>query len=301
MLRKPLRRGACLLLLCLIGCMMLSVCAAAVGGATSYPARVEKYPTAFPDRTAASYPTIAVYTDTGKTIRGRLLGDTTYVAVRDMAEAYGATVSYHADTRCATVTLKGLTMTVTDGGYVIYANGRTLFTECPAVILSDGKLYAPIRPMAKAFGVSVIWNAATRSVSLRGPVRPLLRAEDYYRADDVYWLSRIISAESRGEPLLGQIAVGSVVLNRKSSRDYPSTVYGVIFDRRGGIQFTPAANGTVYGTPHPDSVLAAKICLEGYTVSDKVLFFLEPSKSTSSWVPRNRTYLFSIGHHDFYA
>lgn len=301
MLHKPLKRGACLLLLCLIGCMLLSVSATALSGATSHLTRVEKHPTAFPDRTAASYPAIAVYTDTGKTIRGRLLGDTTYVAVRDMAEAYGAAVSYRADTRCATVTFKDLTMSVTDGGYVIYANGRPLFTECPAVILSDGKLYAPIRPMAKAFGVSVAWNGASRTVSLRGPVRPLLPAEDFYREDEVYWLSRIISAESRGEPLLGQIAVGSVVLNRKNSRDYPATIYGVIFDRRGGVQFTPAQNGTVYATPHPDSVLAAKICLEGYTVSDKVLFFLEPSKSTSSWVPRNRTYVFSIGHHDFYA
>lgn len=301
MLHKPLRRGACLLLLCLVGCMILSVSAAAITGLTSYTERQELHPTAFPDRTLTAYPAVGITTEGGTVLRGRLLADTTYVALRDIADAYGVHVSYRADTRTATLTASGLSMTVTDGAYVAYANGRALFAPTPCVILSDGRLYAPIRTVAKAFGLGVRWNASTRSVTLTGRLQPLLSADKFYRADEVLWLSRIISAESRGEPLLGQIAVGCVVLNRTRHAAFPNTIYGVIFDRKNGTQFTPAAIGTVYQAPHASSVLAAKICLEGYTVSEEVLFFLEPSKSTSSWVPRNRTYLFSIGHHDFYA
>ena len=40
-----------------------------------------------------------------------------------------------------------------------------------------------------------------------------------------------------GEPMKGKIAVGNVVLNRVRSSAYPNTIYGVIFDKRFGIQF----------------------------------------------------------------
>ena len=84
-----------------------------------------------------------------------------------------------------------------------------------------------------------------------------------YSEEDLYWLARIISAESRGEPLEGQIAVGNVVLNRVDSDNYPDTIKEVIFDRNHGVQFEPVENGTVYDDPTPTSVLAAKLALEG--------------------------------------
>ena len=90
-----------------------------------------------------------------------------------------------------------------------------------------------------------------------GAYSPLAPASKFYRPDEVLWLSRIIIAESRGESLLGQIAVGNVVLNRVKSRDFPNTIYGVIFDRKYGVQFTPVANGTIYNTPGYTETLAA--------------------------------------------
>ena len=199
------------------------------------------------------------------------------------------------------MTDEGLTMLVRDGGHVVYANGRALYTLTPAVVMSDGRMYLPIRTAARVMGVSVGWDNDTRSVSLEGEESYLLPAEQYYNKDSLYWLSRIISAESRGEPLLGQIAVGNVVLNRMRSPLYPSTIYGVIFDRRYGVQFSPVKDGSIYKTPYATSVTAAKICLEGYSVSGEILFFLEPRISVSLWVPNNRPYRFTIGHHDFYA
>jgi N-acetylmuramoyl-L-alanine amidase len=113
----------------------------------------------------------------------------------------------------------------------------------------------------------------------------------------VYWLSRIISAESKGEPLRGQLAVGNVVLNRVRHRSYPNTIYGVIFER---WQFTPAMNGTIYESPSWLSTIAAKMCLEGYSISNEILFFCNPRTSESSWVVNNRPYAFTLGRHAFY-
>ncbi len=228
-----------------------------------------------------------------------LINDTTYLPLRAAMTMAGASVGFDASTRTAYVKRQGLEMSVSDGGYVVYANGRPLMTSTPAVILSDGKMYIPIRTLAKALGLSVEWIPPA-AVKLTGSVKPLASASQYYDSDELYWLSRIISAESRGESLIGQIAVGNIVLNRVASRDYPNTIYGVIFDRKYGVQFSPVKDGSIYKTPTSSAVTAAKICLEGVSVSDKILFFLNPSASSSSWIVRNRKYAFTIGNHYFF-
>jgi N-acetylmuramoyl-L-alanine amidase len=109
-------------------------------------------------------------------------------------------------------------------------------------------------------------------------------AENHYNADELYWLSRIIEAEAGGELLEGKIAVGNVVLNRVADKRYPNSIYGVIFDFKNGIQFTPAYTGTIYNKPSQDSIIAAKMCLEGYEIVPGVLFFFNPRIATS--IPR---------------
>ena len=228
-----------------------------------------------------------------------LINETTYIPLRAAVTLAGAQVTYDPATRVATVVTEGLNMEVSDGAYVTMANGRALLSSTPSVILDDGKMYIPIRILAKALGLEVVWDPKG-AVDLSGRVKPLKNAEEYYRSDELYWLSRIISAESRGEPLLGQIAVGNVVRNRVAHKDYPNTIYGVIFDRKYGVQFSPVQNGSIYMTPTYSSVIAAKICREGVSVSDKLLFFMEPRASTSGWIAENRPYAFTIGNHYFF-
>lgn len=231
-----------------------------------------------------------------------LINDTTYVTLRSFSDALtSAEISYNAWQRQADVVAQGLLLTATDGAYVVEANGRPLFAMTPVVIMSNGKMYVPIRTLAKAYGVSVLWEDSTRTVNIRGAFSPLESADTYYNADELYWLSRIINAESRGEPMLGQIAVGNVVLNRVRHRDYPATIYGVIFDRKHGVQFSPVLDGSIYRSPTYSSTLSAKIVLEGFTLSDDALFFLAPKIAQSNWIVNNRTYLFTVGNHDFYA
>lgn len=232
-------------------------------------------------------------------VQGFVSGGVYYIPFRAAANALGMTYTYNSATKTATMKGNGLTLIATDGCYSIYGNDRSLFSSSPAVIMNDGRMYVPIDAFAKAVGLGV--NKGASSVSLNGNVKALTPASSFYRDDEVLWLARIIHAESSGESLLGKIAVGNVVLNRVRSSSYPNTIYGVIFDRKYGVQFSPVLNGTIYNTPSYESTLAAKICLEGFDISEGVLFFLHPEISSSSWIPNTRQYLFSIGAHDFYS
>ena len=162
-----------------------------------------------------------------------------------------------------------------------------------------GVLCAPIEPLLSAAGLRsteivgneiCIWGVATYP-----------EADEIYSYEDLYWLSRIISAEARGEPFVGQLAVGTVVINRTRSSYYPDTIYKVIFDKVGGTQFTPASTGSVYREPTESSVIAAKLCLEGFSLDDGILFFFNSSIASGSWITANREYTMTVGQHDFYS
>jgi len=252
-------------------------------------------------RIVSTYPSRAVYYNS--TLIGniaKVINGVPYVAIRAFVEGIGAAkVTYSSASRTITLTGNGHNVSVSDGAYALYADGRVLFSASPSVILSDGRMYVPASVLARALSLSAV--ADTGAVRMSGTARPITPGAKYYADDAVYWLSRIISAESKGESLIGQIAVGNVVLNRVRSADFPNTIYSVIFDRKYGVQFSPISNGTIYDTPTATSILAAKICLDGFTVSGDVLYFLRPSASTSSWIVRTRPYKFTIGNHYFFA
>ena len=259
-----------------------------------------KYFISVKDKNVANYHGVELYLGSDKVKENAyLIQDTTYVPLRTVSTLAGAGVAFDDKSRTAFVTMSGFSMTVSEGAYIIMVNERPIMSNAPALILSDNKMYVPVRSIAKALSLGVKWDPARR-VILSGKPTPIIHADKYYNADDLYWLSRIISAESRGEELLGQVAVGNVVLNRMRHKDYPNTIWGVIFDKKYGVQFSPVSNGSIYAAPSYNSILAAKICLEGVSVSEKILFFMEPNKSTSSWIYENRPYAFSIGNHYFF-
>ena len=243
-------------------------------------------------------PTVTVGNKT-LSVNGIIIGGVVYIPFRQAASAIaGSTYSYDSSTKTSTMKANGLEITAGNGCYVTYANGSALFSTTPNVIMSDGRMYIPVTIFAKAVGMKV--DATTSKITLSGSYKPLLSADKFYREDEVFWLARIIHAESRGEALIGQIAVGNVVLNRVKSAYYPNTIYGVIFDRKYGVQFSPVLDGSIYNTPGYSATLAAKICLEGYDVSEGAFFFLNTALATSSWIPKTREYAFTIGNHDFY-
>ena len=227
--------------------------------------------------------------------------NTTYVGIRKFSTTMypDAKVTYSSSTRTLTVKTNNLTLECKDGSNYIIANGRYLYTEAP-IYMRSGTMYAPVLLLAKAFDAKISWDSALHGFRITRGSGGIMSGARFYREDEVYWLSRIIYAESGAEPMRGKIAVGNVILNRVRSSAYPNTIYGVIFDKRYGIQFSPTANGTIYKTPNAESIAAAKICLEGYTVSDKIIYFVNPVKAPGSWVSKNRPFFAKIGNHSFY-
>lgn len=225
----------------------------------------------------------------------------TYVGIRQFSVKLGASsVSWDNKTRTATVVAPSLTVKAQSGTSYMEANGRYLWLE-KGIIIKDGTMYVPIRAICKAFGYSVEWIGETREVLVNKSGAPIEGGSSYYDSESVLWLSRIIHAEAKGESLLGKIAVGNVVLNRKESSLFPNTIYGVIFDRQNGVQFTPTVNGAIYNTPGADSVIAAKLCLEGASILPDALFFVNVKTATNSWVSDNRECITVIGNHSFFA
>lgn len=248
------------------------------------------------------YENIPLYLDGKEIINGEalLIDSITYVPLRRLAESSkDCKITYNENTKTATVTYGGTTISATTGKRYISVNGR-YFYGIGAVKNVNGSLYVPIRPLARALELEVKWNAQTRSVNLTKASWTIVDAENYYNSDELYWLSRIIEAEAGGEILEGKIAVGNVVLNRVADKRYPNSIYGVIFDFKNGIQFTPAYTGTIYNKPSQESIIAAKICLEGYEIVPGVLFFFNPRIATSNWISKNRPFAARIGQHDFY-
>lgn len=221
---------------------------------------------------------------------------TTYVSLRSVTEALDADarVSWEGDR--AVVRSDGVELSAVPGRQWLTSNGKCFYLS-GGVRLSEGRTLVPIRALAAAFGAEVTWDEGSNRILVDTVGEPPA-AE--YEADALYWLSRIISAESRGESLRGQIAVGNVVLNRVAHRDFPDTIYGVIFDDRWGGQFEPVRNGTVYEAPTEESVAAAKLCLEGVSAVGESLYFLDPAKAGNLWTVHNRPYFTTIGVHDFY-
>ena len=168
-------------------------------------------------------------------------------------------------------------------------------TACPgAVSLRNGRTYVPLRSLCEALGLSVQWDG-----DLGGAAVHSGRSRSY-DAQDLYWLSRVISAESRGESLEGQIAVGNVVLNRVRSAEFPDSIQGVVFDSKDGVQFEPVSNGSIYDAPTARAVLAAKAALAGTDIVGNCLYFYAPALSQGTWIKNNRTYYTTIGCHRFY-
>ena len=229
-----------------------------------------------------------------------IINSVTYVPLRNFCNLLASCeFSWDGKTGTATVKTEDLTLTVQNNALYIIANGHYFYTV-ERVINLNGHMYVPIRPLARAVAVELSWNASARRVELTATGDKRAVSPAAYNADDLYWLSRIISAEAKGESLKGQIAVGNVVLNRVRHASYPNTIYGVIFDRKYGTQFSPVSFGTIYQTPTESSVIAAKICLEGYSLSNTALFFVNPRIATNNWIQKNRPYAFTIGNHDFY-
>lgn len=229
-----------------------------------------------------------------------VLDRTTYVCYWPIVKAMYPDAAATWENDRAVVRAEGLELSIQLGSNYLVANGRYLYFE-DGVKVEGSSIMVPVRTLAQALGAVVTWDPSTGTVALQSGTGPIQSGESYYKADGgdtLYWLAQIINAESGNQPLAGKIAVGNVVLNRVNSPMFPSTVYNVVFQRN---QFTPVANGSIYLEPNEESVIAAKLCLDGANTAGTALYFVNPRSSPNSWASRNRPYVATIGAHAFFG
>ena len=108
-------------------------------------------------------------------------------------------------------------------------------------------------------------------------------------------LARLISAEARGEPYSGQVAVGAVVLNRIKHQSFPNTLSGVIYQSGA---FTCISDGQFNQPVAESAYRAARDALNGVDPSGGAIYYFNPSTATSSWI-WSRPLITVIGKHRF--
>ena len=243
---------------------------------------------------AAAARTVPVTVD-GVTViaEAHLENGVTSVPLRTLLDAIGGwNIYWDRSSRAAVAHNDSTTIIAKPGEYEITVDGDTRATTC-AVYIENGRTYVPLRVLGNSLGWAVEWDRAL------GGAAVTTESSDWTE-EDLYWLSRVISAESRGESLTGQMAVGNVVLNRMASDKFPNTIKGVVFDRKHGTQFEPVDNGTIYNTPTRSSVAAAKAVLAGQRVVGDCLYFYAPALSNGTWIMKNRPFYTAIGCHRFF-
>ena len=108
-------------------------------------------------------------------------------------------------------------------------------------------------------------------------------------------LARIISAEARGEPYMGQVAVGAVILNRIEHPSFPDTMSGVIYQKGA---FSCLDDGQFYEPVSESAYKAATDALNGLDPSGGAIYYYNPKKATSKWI-FSRPVITTIGNHRF--
>ena len=108
-------------------------------------------------------------------------------------------------------------------------------------------------------------------------------------------LARIISAEARGEPYAGQVAVGAVILNRIEHPSFPDTLAGVIYQDGA---FTAIVDGQ-FDEPVSDSAYnAARDALNGWDPTGGCIYYYNPKKTSNAYM-HSRPTVTVIGDHRF--
>ncbi|MBQ8532205.1 MAG: spore cortex-lytic enzyme [Clostridia bacterium] len=116
-----------------------------------------------------------------------------------------------------------------------------------------------------------------------------------YSSADYELLARIISAEARGEPYSGQVAVGAVVLNRIEHPSFPDTLSGVVYQKGA---FSCIDDGQFYEPIADSAYRAASDAINGLDPSGGAIYYYNPQKATSKWI-FSRPIITTIGQHRF--
>ncbi len=155
------------------------------------------------------------------------------------------------------------------------------------------KTEAAVKAYQRDYGLTVDGIAGTNTLASLGISQSSSGAKDA----DVTLLARLISAEARGEPYIGQVAVGAVVLNRMKHPSFPSSLSGVIYQPGA---FSCLYDGQFYEPVADSAYKAARDALNGWDPSGGAIYYFNPATATSKWI-WSRPLIVTIGKHRFCA
>lgn len=156
------------------------------------------------------------------------------------------------------------------------------------------KTESAVKYFQRTNGLAVDGLAGDKTLAAMGIYE---RQSTSQNSGDVYLLARLISAEARGEPYVGQVAVGAVVMNRIRHPSFPNTLSGVIYQSGA---FSCLSDGQ-FDQPISDSAYrAAREALSGSDPTGGAIYYFNPATATSSWI-WSRPLLLVIGKHRFCA
>jgi len=152
---------------------------------------------------------------------------------------------------------------------------------------------AAVKKFQRAKGLTVDGICGTQTLSALGISVGNISADSSTRA----LLARLISAEARGEPYVGQVAVGAVVLNRVAHPSFPNSISGVIYQSGA---FSCIYDGQFNQPVAESAYRAADDALNGWDPTGGAIYYFNPETATSAWI-WSRPLILTIGKHRFCA
>lgn len=223
-----------------------------------------------------------------------IYSDTTYVPIIPAIKSIYPNASVDQDDNRVIIQADGLSVTINRWQVYVIANERFLYNPS-GVLLQESGYYLPANLVATILGLK-IQEDDVGSVFFSSGGDPLVPGNIYYDTDALFWLSHIINAESGNQSLQGKIAVGNVVLNRVKHPSFPNSIYDVLFQNG---QFYDSYSGAITKDPNSESVIAAKLCLEGAVVLPNAYWY--NGVGIPCWASTNKTLIAVIGDHAFYG
>lgn len=236
-----------------------------------------------------------------------------YFFENSLATANVYWANYGSNVKGTTANGESLTLLAQPGTQYMYVNGKSIYVA-NGVKIKDGYTMAPIDQLAAVYSGSSTyydWNlnayVVTTGAYLAGSTAQTTAAtanttsaanyqpSGNYDPQAVDLVARIINAEAGSMSLEGKVSVGNVIMNRVASKEFPNTVYGVIYQRN---QFTVVNSARFQNTPSAESVTAAKLAIDGVNYVPGAVFYNISGMRT--WASTHRPYLMTFQGHDFY-
>ena len=152
-----------------------------------------------------------------------------------------------------------------------------------------------VKSFQKKNGLTVDGIAGTKTLNAMGITSSSNSSGTTSNSSNVNLLAHLIYGEARGEPYIGQVAVGAVIMNRVKSSSFPNTISGVIYQKGA---FDAVSDGQINMNPDSTAKKAAQDAINGWDPSYGAIYYFNPATATNKWI-WSRPLTVTIGKHRF--